>query len=50
MILRPRYSKTKMACQRRAHLKKWVTFSYYQAFKVRLQYGRRKTIHWWRKI
>jgi hypothetical protein len=50
MILRPRYSKTKMASQRRSCLKKWVIFNRFHVFKLRLQYGRRKTIHWWRNV
>lgn len=48
MILQPRYPKTRMASRRRAHLKKWVKFNALQCFKIRIKYGRRKNIHWWR--
>jgi hypothetical protein len=50
MRLIARYSKTKMASQRRSHLKQWVIFNRFHVFKLRLQYGRRKTIHWWRNV
>jgi hypothetical protein len=49
-IIRHRYPKTKMASKRRSGLKQWELFNRYQAFKVRLRYGRRKLIHWWRKV
>jgi hypothetical protein len=47
-ILR-RYSKNKMASQRRQHSKEWSLFIRFQEFRVRMKYGRRKPIHWWRK-
>ena len=50
MRLKPRYSKTKMASQRRSNLKEWALFNRFHGFKLRLQCGRRKTIHWWRKV
>jgi len=48
-IIRLRYAKTRMASKRRSGLKRWEIFNRYQNFKVRLQYGRRKLIYWWRK-
>jgi hypothetical protein len=50
MRLKPRYSKTKMSSQRRSHLKEWVLFNNFHVFKLRMKHGRRKTIHWWRKV
>jgi hypothetical protein len=47
-ILR-RYSKNKMSSQRRQHSKEWSLFIRFQEFRVRMKYGRRKPIHWWRK-
>jgi len=48
-IIRTRYAKTRMASMRRQHKTVIKIFNYYHAFKLRLKYGRRKTIHWWRK-
>jgi hypothetical protein len=48
-IIRKRYSKTRMSSMRRQHSAILSIFNAYYEFKVRLKYGRRKTIHWWRK-
>jgi hypothetical protein len=50
MILKHRRVKTKMASQRRSHSKYWEKFNAYHSFKLRMRHGRRKPIHWWRKV
>lgn len=47
--IRLRVPRTKLASQRRQHSKEWDLYIRYQEFKVRMKYGRRKPIHWWRK-
>ena len=48
--IRKRYVKSKLASQRRQHSKEWDLYLRYQEFKVRMKYGRRKPIHWWRSL
>lgn len=47
MIIRRRYSKTRMAAHRRDHLDRNVKFLRYTAFRVRQQYGRRPVVYRW---
>lgn len=47
MIIRRRYSKTRMAAHRRDHLPHNVRFLAYTAFRVRQQYGRRPVMYRW---
>ena len=47
MIIRRRYSKTRMAAHRRDHLAHNVRFLAYTAFRVRQQYGRRPVVYRW---
>lgn len=49
MKIRKRYTKGKMATERRRHGLAYEVFNRYQAFKIKLKYGRRKLIYWWRK-
>lgn len=49
MIIRRRYSKTRMAAHRRDHLRHNVRFLTYTAFRVRMQYGRRPNITRWHR-
>jgi hypothetical protein len=47
LIIRRRYSKTRMAAHRRDHLPHNVRFLAYTAFRVRQQYGRRPVVYRW---
>lgn len=47
MIIRRRYSKTRMAGFRRDHLARNVRFLTYTAFRTRQQYGRRPNVYRW---
>ena len=47
LIIRRRYSKTRMAAHRRDHLAHNVRFLTYTAFRVRQQYGRRPVVYRW---
>ena len=49
MLIRRRYSRTKMASHRRRFLPHWVIYSQYIAFTDRLKWGRYPSIYYWHK-
>ena len=49
MKIRKRYNRGRMATERRRHGIAYQIMNRYQAFKLKLKYGRRKLTHWWRK-
>jgi len=49
MTLKPRFSRTKMACQRRAYRRKNAIFNRFHFYKIVLKHGRRKLSYWWKK-